>query len=143
MRVNIAQAADALRKKATAIQQETRRAEEASAREALALAQRYSSGPVSTRALRAMGHPYARRAPRPPGSPAVVNRQSGRFRAAWRIVKTGDRMRLVNDAPYSRYFNDRGTRLMMRRPITRAVAQAIRRSRERRLKAGVQLALDL
>lgn len=143
MRVNIAQAADALRKKAEALQQQVRAAEDASAREALSIARTYSSGPFSTRALAAMGHPYARRAPRPPGNPAVVNRQSGRFRAAWRIVRSGDRIRLVNDAPYARYFNDRGTRLMIRRPITRAVAQAIRRSRERRLRGAAQLALDL
>lgn len=142
MRVGIQQAADALRKKAEAVQQEARRAEEATAREALQIAQRYSSGPFSTRALAAMGHPYARRAPRPPGNPALVNRQSGRFRASWRVVRSGNRLRLVNDAPYARYFNDRGTRLMIRRPITRAVGQAIRRSRERRLKHGIQLALD-
>jgi hypothetical protein len=143
VRVNIAQAAEALRRKATAVQQQARSAEEATAREALALARKQSSGLVSSRELARMGHPYARRRPRPPGSPAVVNRQSGRFQAAWRVVRTGDRLRLVNDARHARYLNDRGTRLMIRRPITRAVAQAIRRSRERRLRAGVQLALDL
>jgi len=142
MRVNIDQAAAALRKKAQAVGQQARAAEDANAREALQVAQRYSSGPFSTRVLAVLGHPYARRAPRPPGNPAVINRQSGRFRSSWRVVRTGERIRLVNDAPYAKYFNDAGTQRMIRRPIMRAVGQAIRRSRERRLARAMQLALD-
>jgi hypothetical protein len=141
MKVSLDQAAAILRQKARALQQQVRSAEAQSAQEALATAHAYSSGPFSTRMLQIMGHPYSRRNPRPPGNPAVVNRQSGRFRSSWRVMRQGDRTRLVNDAPYAQYFNDAGTVRMMRRPILRAIAQKIRRNRERRLARAVAAAL--
>lgn len=137
----MAGAALALKKKAREIERRLRSAEEANAREALQLARAYSSGPFSTRTLAAMGHPYARRAPRPPGNPAVINRQTGAFRAAWRIVKAGDVTRVVNDSRLAQVFS-RGTTVMIRRPIARAVAQAIRQAREKRLRAALRRGLD-
>lgn len=141
MRVSGAQAAAALQRKAREIERRVRAAEEASAREALAVAREYSSGPLSTRELQMMGHPYARRRPRPPGNPAIINVQTGEFRAAWRVVKAGDVTRVVNDSRLAPLFS-RGTTVMIRRPIARAVAQAIRRKREKRLREAVRAGLE-
>jgi len=146
MRVPLAQAAEALRRKARAIQERARDAESTSARELLQIARQQSSGPLSSRQLRMMGHPYARRAPRPPFSAAIVNVQSGRFRAGWRIVgpvTAGGslRSRLVNDSPEAKSLTERGTRFMIGRPVMRAIAQRERRLRERRLRRAVETGL--
>lgn len=141
MRVMAAAAAAALTRKAKEIERRVRAAEAESAKEALAIARAYSSGSFSTRELAAMGHPYARRAPRPPGNPAVINVQTGEFRAAWRVVRAGDVTRLVNDSKLAPLFS-RGTTVMIRRPIARAVAQAIRQAREKRLRAAVRAGLE-
>lgn len=140
--MNISQVAAALRRKADAIKQRTRDAEADNARRLLDIARAYSSGPFSTRQLRQMGHPYARRNPRPPGNPAVVNRQTGLFRASWRLVKTANGWRVENLAPYARYFNDKGTRRMIRRPIMRAIGQKARLLRVRALAEAVRRGLD-
>lgn len=142
MRVPLAQASAVLRRKAEAIRARTRDAEADNAQRLLNVARAYSSGPFSTATLRRMGHPYARRNPRPPGNPAVVNVQSGRFRQSWRLVKTPSGWRVENLAPYAKYFSDRGTRRMIRRPILRGIGQAMRRQRERRLREAVRRGLD-
>ena len=141
MKVALERAAAALRKKAEEIQRRVRAAEQDSAREALAIARAYSSGPFSARQLAVLGHPYASRAPHPPGKPSVINRQTGAFRAGWRIVRAGDVTRVVNDSRLAPLFA-RGTRTMIRRPIARAVAQAIRQKREKRLRAAVKAGLE-
>jgi hypothetical protein len=141
MKVTPAAAAAVLRRKAQEIRRRVRTAEEDSGQEALQIARAYSSGPYSTAQLRMLGHPYARRAPRPPGKPSVINKQTGAFRAAWRVVKTGTQIRVVNDSRLAPLFS-RGTRYMIRRPVARAVAQAIRQSRERRLRTAIRRGLE-
>lgn len=141
MRVSIDRAAEALRNKAREVARRAREAETENGREALRVARLLSSGPLTGRQLVAMGHPYARRAPRA-GRPAVINVQTGRFRAGWQLVRSGDRMRVVNHSPLSPIFA-RGTRLMIRRPIVQAVAQTVRRGRERRVALAVQRGLEV
>lgn len=140
MRVSLAQAAQALQRKADAAIREVRRANEQASYEALLEARKLSSGPFSSRALRAMGHPYARRRPRPPLPAHVINVQSGRFRRAWRIAGHGDALRLVNDTPYGRGFA-RGTARMIARPISIALAARIREKRMARLKEAARQGL--
>lgn len=52
-------------------------------REALKIAIENSSGPYSQQELTQMGHPYAKRDPRPPQHPGIANVQTGLFRGAW------------------------------------------------------------
>lgn len=141
MRVSLEQAAAVLLRKAREVERRLRAAEAENAKEALAIARAYSSGPFSARMLAAMGHPYARRAPRPPDRPAIINLQTGAFRAAWRVVRAGDVTRVVNDSPLAPFFS-RGTTVMIRRPIARAVAQAMRQKREKRLREAVKAGLE-
>lgn len=141
MRVTLAQAAAAIERKARAIATEARRAERQAAREALAEARKLSSGPYSARALARLGHPYARRRPRPPLPASVINVQSGRFRAGWQVTGTGDRLVLVNASPAARWLTARGTRRMIGRPIAAAVAARIRERRLRRLRQAVRRGL--
>lgn len=141
MRVSIDRAADALRNKAREVARRAREAEQESGREALRVARLLSSGPLTSQQLAMLGHPYARRAPRV-ARPAVINVQTGRFRAGWHLVRQGDRQRVVNHSPLSPFFA-RGTRLMIRRPIVRSIAQTIRRGRERRLTSAVQRGLEV
>lgn len=146
MRVSLQQAAAALRQKARAIEQRAREAERASGRDALNAARAYSSGPLRQTQIAVMGHPYARRWPRPPFSAAIINVQTGRFRAAWRLRGpeaggTGIRTVITNTAPEARFLTERGTKLMIGRPIVRAIAQTLRRVRERRLAAATRAGL--
>jgi len=141
MKVTLAEAAAILRRKAQEIERRLKIAEEQNAQEALTVARAYSSGPFSSKELAVMGHPYARRAPRPPGNPAVLNRQTGRFRAGWRIVHVGDTWKVVNNSKLLPYFSQ-GTAVMIRRPIVRAIAQTLRRSRERRLARALKDGLE-
>jgi hypothetical protein len=147
-RVGIERAAAALRQKARALERELRTAETANAREALAIARGLSSGPLSQHQLTRMGHPYARRSPRPPFSAAIINLQTGLFRALWRVrgvesTGSGIRSVLANDAPYARYLGERGTSRTIGRPIVRAIAQRVRFLRERRLAAAVRAGLKV
>ncbi len=147
MRVPIERAAQALQRKADAIQQQVRDAEAQSARDLLRIARAQSSGPLSTAQLRMLGHPYARRRPRPPFSAAIINVQSGRFKAGWRVIgpsssSGGIRSRLVNVSPEARWMTERGTSRMIGRPVMRAIAQRERGLRQRRLARAVRQGLE-
>lgn len=131
-----------LRRQAHAFERAIREAEAQAAAAALAEAQKLSSAPYSTAELRRMGHPYATRAPRPPGDAAQINVQTGRFRAAWRIVgprktKSGLSTRLVNDSPEAKLLLS-GTRYMIARPILTRVRQRIAALRARLHRQAVK-----
>lgn len=122
-----------------------REAERQSAQEALQWARTLSSGSLSRRQLRALGHPYAVRAPRPPGDPAIINLQSGRFLASWRVsgprrTAGGLSTRLVNTAPWARFLSS-GTGRMIARPILARIRQRLAASRRRRHLQAVRQAL--
>jgi hypothetical protein len=91
---------------------------------ALSRLQALSSGGVSSATLRAMGHPYATRDPRPPGPDYLVNAQSGRYRAGWQVsaTMTGDTLTVTaeNSTSYARFLRD-GTRFMISRPLAARV----------------------
>src|SRR5262245_1459076 len=95
-----------LRRTARILEPAIRKAEQEAAQEALRIARRLSSGPFTAAYLRRHGHPYSRRhGARPPADPAIINAQTGAFRAAWRVTNTrrtsrGLQTRLVNDSPY-------------------------------------------
>lgn len=141
MRVALAQAAQALQRKAEATIRQVRAAEQRAAYEALQEARKLSSGPFSAGMLRAMGHPYSRRRPRPPLPAHVINVQSGRFRRAWRIAGAGDRLRIVNASPAARFLSAGGTRRMIGRPVAAALAARVRERRLARLRDAMRQGL--
>lgn len=115
-----------------------REAERQTMEQALQEADRLSQGPFSATQLRAMGHPYARRAPSPPQDPAIINEQSGTFRRSWGPIlqhyAAGTLFTSVqNTAPYSGYLA-RGTSLMISRPLPQRVYERIRADRARRIR---------
>jgi hypothetical protein len=145
MRGSPQQIALLLRRQALQFEQAVRQAERESAAEALAHARKLSSGPYKTAQLRALGHPYAVRNPRPPADAAQINVQTGRFLASWRVVgprktASGLATRLINDSPHARRLLQ-GTRHTIPRPILARVAQRIAASRRRRHAQAVRRAL--
>ena len=132
-------------RRALALEAAVIKAEKKSMRRALTIAHRWSSGRYSTATLVKMGHPYARRNPHPPQDPSIINRQTGVFWAAWRVIGpevVGDRLksRLVNEAPYA-YFLDKGTRTMIARPILSRVMAELQPERRRRHAAAISAVL--
>ena len=92
-------------------------------RQALREARKASSGTFGSPAtLKAMGHPYSRRAPRAVAAdyPARINVNSGRFRAAWQTRTTVNKksvsVKLSNPSPHAKYLTAAGTRKMVGRP---------------------------
>ena len=101
---------------------------------------RASSGTLSTKALRRMRHPYARRDPQTPLDPGLINAQSGRFRRSWRTRRprrSGRKItsKLRNSDPKGKWM--RGTSKMIERPVLVRIAKAIRPIRRYRLRQAV------
>jgi hypothetical protein len=113
-------------------------AEAEAMKEALKVARSLSSGPLTTRKLAQMGHPY-RIGGSPPFDPAIINRQTGKFFAKWRIVgprrtATGLSSRLVNEAPYAKFLA-RGTPRMISRPFPERIRQQVAAKRQQLWRA--------
>jgi len=85
--------------------------------EALRYARGISQGPFSTAELAKMDHPYARRHGTIRAHPVWINRQSGRFIEAWRVL---DVNRIQNPTYYASWLLQ-GTHYM----LPRAYADAI------------------
>jgi hypothetical protein len=123
------------------------KAETESAREAMAVAVEQTSGTISTRQLRRMGHPYARRAPQTPVDPGQSNDQGGGVPQSWRMeirfLSDGVEARIVNSHPDARWLKraGRGNSKSVARPIVAAVLQRIRASRKTRLREAIRAAL--
>ena len=85
----------------------------------------------SLKQLADMGHPYARRNPRPPVKPWIINAQNRALHNAWATTyartSDGARATVYNRAPYAKYM--RGTRYMIERPV---IEEAIRRTKSER-----------
>mgnify|MGYP001575296866 CR=1 FL=1 len=123
------------RRLANTLEPAVRAAERESGEEALKVAQELSSGPYTSAMLKALGHPYATRAPNPPQDAGVINRQLGEFYNSWRLraprrVGTVMRTRLVN-VSYHAAFLEKGTRLMIARPIKEAIATRMENTRRK------------
>lgn len=101
---------------------------------------RASSGTITTKTLRRMKHPYARRDPQTPLDPGLINAQSGRFRRSWRTrrpIRSGRKItsRLRNNDPKGKYM--RGTAKMIERPVLVRIAKTIRPIRRYRLRRAL------
>ncbi len=128
-----------LRRKAQAMERAMRQAEAASAAEALHIARELSSGTRAAAQLRAAGHPYRVGGS---GPPLPINRQSGRFYAAWRIVgpratRAGLKTSIVNADRKARWLM-RGTRRMMARPVLAALRAKIAAARAKRHRQALK-----
>ena len=120
------------------------RAEQESIEEAEQEARQLSSGPFSSEQLRKMRHPYARRAPHPPGdNPGIINKQSGEFLEGWEIEEprtTGDGTivsRVFNNSPNADRLAN-GTKRMIRRPLPRRLRERIAATRNRRIQDAIR-----
>lgn len=129
--------ARALYDKVGKVRQATQDAGRKTGQFALEAARRFSSGPYTTAQLVAMKHPYARRLPRPPLPPEVINRQSGDFYRGWRL--TGEAT-LTNTSRHAIYLFT-GTRRMIRRPILEKIASEVKGQRHTLYKAAIVKAL--
>lgn len=145
-----AQAAGILRQGARNLERNLLRAEAESAAEGVLIAKLLSSGPYPQSVLTAMGHPYARRRPRPPMPPYIINRQTtaagaASFFSAWRWdgpEKKRGRVetRILNDTPYGVYLeNEKDRGPMIRRPILEAVGALLEPRRLARLAQAFRL----
>lgn len=160
--MTFAGAAQYFERAATAFDRNIREAEERSGQEYERAAFRYSSGPFTLKQLRRMGHPYARRHPKPLLDPGVINVQSGAFRSAWRRDGPNDVAFLGSEAnPFGA--SDRGlvtaiynedpkaafleqpdgapASLMVQRPVDEKIAAAAEPERERRIERAIAVAL--
>jgi hypothetical protein len=106
-------------------------AEQQTVQEGMSAAYQLSSGRNSL-----AGHPYSAARPNPAYNPAIINVQSGRFRAAWKStgpVSIGGRVvsKIINDSPEAKYMS--GTKRMVARPIATAIRAAVEPDRQKRL----------
>lgn len=136
------QAVALLSQKRAALRQRLRRVVEESIDEALEVALALSSGTRSLKELAKLDHPYALRHGRPLLPPHVINKQSGQFYSAWKVlaVKVTSRGifgRVLNDDWKAGLLRD-GTDKMFPRPIDDAVKAYIRPRFERRVRAALR-----
>lgn len=103
------------------------------AREVKVFAVKQSSGGLSLGAMQKMGHPFARRHPKPLADPAVINVQTGQFRANWRTLVARDEALIIN-ADRVADFLERGTKTMVNRPIQEACEDFAKKNGERILR---------
>lgn len=139
-----AQFTAAMKRKRDAILREILSAENQTINETQAMFVRASSGTISTKTLRLMGHPYAKRDPQTPLNPAVINKQSGAFKRDWRKARArmaGGVIRgsVVNVDPKAVYML--GTTKMVQRPIDVAVANTMKPRRLSLLRNALARAL--
>lgn len=97
-------------------------------------AQALSSGPYSRARLAAMGHPYARRNPRPPMHPGVINAQTGSFRRSWLVeaprLSRGEVVMAARNTDWKADLLISGTGRMIPRPIDALLLQATEEAQE-------------
>lgn len=139
-----AQIARIIEQRAAALQPRLVKAETASAQEALAEGRaRSTTQHYSLAQLRRMGHPYAKRRPRPPMYVGIINRQSGKFVAGWEsdtFESFGSIVsRVRNRSEHARFMLGKG--FMVERPIWKIVKMAANRHRRERLRKAVKGAL--
>ena len=112
------------------IKKQTLLAERKTVRDANKKAVQLSSGPGY------VGHPYSRKASSPPDNPEIINVQSGDFRKDWRSAcsATGDGIQgQISNRNRVADWLDKGTRLMIPRPIRHAITQFVLKVREKNL----------
>lgn len=112
------------------------------AADGLETAQRVSSGPFSLRRLRQMGHPYAKRDPRPPLHPGVINVQSGKFRRRWfaRVNASKGEASVINQSETAKFLKG-GTKRMIARPADQLILDNMQGKLAKHTKAALRKAL--
>ena len=139
--LTFADAAQWFEQSAQDFERDFRDAEQRTVDDALVIAEGLSSGPHSTADLRRMGHPYARRHGKPLLNPAIINAQTGTFRASW----DGESPRPDGDGLTAAIFNtdpkaellQSGTRTMFARPIDAQIEEDLAPRREARLERAL------
>lgn len=133
--MNLNEFSDTMGRIERALRENIRQAEARSVKEAKQAFVKRSSGMLTTKQLRQMGHPFASRAPQPGAAdPDIVNDQGGPFRDDWTAfpptVNGAGTMQssVVNLDPKSRFMF--GTNRMIKRGIDDAVAAEIEPKRE-------------
>lgn len=104
-------------------------------------AEELSSGTKSTKELRQMDHPYAKRHKSQSLSPEIINKQTGLFKNSWQVIyRISDRAKvLANVAPYANYVlggYEKGT--MIRRPIDITLEDFLQKTLELELKENLK-----
>lgn len=148
MRGSPQEVAAEIRRRAAALPRAIRAAEMETIKAVQDTAKQFSRGGYSTLALTRMGHPYAKRRPRPPADPGIINYQTGNFYRGWRR-RTGG---WSGGTLFSYVFNvsregqllqagGTGRSAMMERNILRLVVPTIRRARIARLSRAIRKVL--
>jgi hypothetical protein len=144
-RMTAAQLAEFYRSYARRLKANVAAAERESAAQLKKAALAQSSGTITTKVLRRMGHPFALRSPQTPVDPAKINRQSGEFKSGWRTIpmratQAGTRTGVVNATLHARYLKQAGEAgsSSVARPIAREILLQVRADRRSRLRAALQ-----
>ncbi len=134
----IARKAERLRSKIVAV---VIQAEQESLKEAVTAFQRRSSGGLTRRDLRRMGHPFARRAPQSPMDASKINIGEGTFSREWQqegvvFSDSGTEGSAYNNSESAKWLatGGKGRSKMVDRPIVEAVKQEIQSPRKERLE---------
>ena len=144
--IRLADAAGHFKRSAAALRANLLSSEAATLKEAKAQAVLFSSGTLTTAAMRKAGHPYAVRNPTAP-DPGTINAQSSVFRESFKIVSptafSGSIVSsVINTASYSGYLSS-GTRFMIPRPLAVKVQSAVQANRKQRTAQAVVAAFLL
>jgi hypothetical protein len=145
MRGTPAQVAAEIGRRAAALKPAIREAERLTLIDVQAEAKRFSQGGYKTDVLAQMGHPYAKRRPRPPQDTAIINLQTGDLFRGWRR-RTGNWrggtlssfvFNVSRDAALVEAMGQRGSP-SIRRPLTERIPPLVRRVRLARLRAAIR-----
>jgi len=90
----------------------------------------------SLKQLREMGHPYAKRAPRPPVAAHIINRQTGEIHRRWTLTHRrtvdGILVWVTNQAKHAKYML--GTTKMIVRPVLEEAVKRTKPQRDRNIR---------
>lgn len=148
MRGSPQQVATEIMRRRAALPGALRAAEAATIKQVQTDAKKLSQGRYSTVQLIRMGHPYAKRDPRPPADPGIINYQKGNFFRGWRR-KTGNWKAgtlfcyVFNISREAALLQAGGTKKskMIERNLLRLLVPTIRRPRMRRLSDAIRKVL--
>ena len=138
--IRLADAAGHFKRSAAALRANLLSSEAATLKEATAQAVTFSSGTLTTAAMRKAGHPYAVRNPTAP-DPGIVNSQTGVFRSAFTssppaVSGGGITSSVINASKVAGYLAN-GTRFMIARPLAVKVQVAVQPARLTRTRRAV------
>lgn len=139
--LTFAEAADWFEQSAQDLEYDTLAAERASVEQGLEIARNWSAGPLSTKRLRQLDHPYAKRHGFPQRDPGLINRQTGVFAGSWvsegpaADADDGAVSTLYNTDPKAEKWLEPGTRYMFARPVDARIGDGLEEPRAKRIEA--------